>query len=87
MKRIYANLNKTDYKGRVLLTAFETARDLAKHEIVFREGETFYFYNDDDGENPVVFEGITQYDSFENRWVAKVDSDSIEVLTERLGDS
>jgi hypothetical protein len=78
MIRIYADLRKTDYKGRVLLTSFGTARDLSKHEMVFKEGETFHFYNDDaDKQDVTVFEGIVQYDNSENRWVAKVDLDSV----------
>lgn len=77
MNRIYADLKKTDYKGRVLLTSFGTARDLSKYDITFVEGKIFYFYDDADKTNVNVFEGIVQYDSSENRWVAKIDLESV----------
>jgi hypothetical protein len=83
MKRIYADLRKTDYKGRVLLTSFGTARDLSKHGIIFVEGKTFYFYNDDEDKKDVtVFEGIVQYDNSENRWVAKIDGENVMKLSQ-----
>ena len=77
MNRIFADLKKTDYKGRVLLTSFGTARDLSKYDITFVEGKTFYFYDDADKKNVTIFDGIVQYDNSENRWVAKIYLESV----------
>ncbi len=84
MNRIYADLKKTDYKGRVLLTSFGTARDLSKHDITFVEGETFYFYDDADKKNVTIFEGIVQYDNSENRWVVKINAENVKQVSQFL---
>jgi hypothetical protein len=79
MKLIYADVNKYDELGRIILTE-GTWSNLEKHGIRIEQGLRLTFYQhdaDDDGRrNDLIFDGTTQFDTKEQRWVAAIDWDN-----------
>ena len=93
---IYADLQKTDDDGRLVLTTHGTLRDLVANNISLKGGLKLLFYSDDaddaGNQDNLVFEGIIQYDETNNRWLAQIDWNAIKNLSglspderERLG--
>ena len=75
--KVYADFQKVDDEGRLILTCAGTARDLARHRIELREGLVLTFYSDDadDDGNPddLLVEGTVRYDAAAGHWVALID--------------
>ncbi len=80
MNAIYADLNKFG-SGVVPLTTIGTRRDLEEHGIALKENLVLTFYMDDVDENgnpdKLIFSGIVQFDTVNQRWVAEIDWNQI----------
>jgi len=74
---IYADYQKTDDSGRLILTCYGTIKDLEKHNIALGNGLALTFYMDDADDfgnaDNLLVDGIVEYDERERRWVADVD--------------
>lgn len=85
--KVYADFQKVDDEGRLILTCAGTARDLARHRIELREGLVLAFYSDDaDDEgapDDLLAEGTVQYDAAAGRWVALLDRGAIRHASDR----
>ena len=78
--RIYQDLNsggKVDDSYIVTLNNRDIVTDLKKSGTALREGMILDFWSDDGDENgnpdPLLFQGIVQFDTVVNQWVAIVD--------------
>jgi hypothetical protein len=84
--RIYADYQKTDDFGRLILVCYGTARDLARQGIVLEKGLTLTFYMDDgdDDGNPddLLVDGVVEYDEEQKNWVAVIDQDTFRHASE-----
>ncbi len=78
IKFIYADLQKTgDKENSILLTTIGTKKDLEKHEVKFEEGETYWFWRDNEIDNPLVFPAKVRFNKDLNAWIADYDPNSI----------
>jgi hypothetical protein len=79
--RVYADFQKVDDEGRLILTCQGTLQDLARHGIELREGLVLTFYSDDadDEGNPgdLIAEGLVQFDRNANHWTATINWQAI----------
>jgi hypothetical protein len=84
--RVYADPQKTDDDGRLLLVCTGTHEDLTRYEISLREGLSLNFWADDEDEDgnadPLVFTGTVQYNPAESSWVAEIDGDGFRHLSD-----
>lgn len=84
--RIYADFQKVDDEGRLVLTTAGTWSDLARHGLELREGLTLTFYSDDadDDGNPddLVVEGSVGYDEQAGHWTATIDWQAIKHVSD-----
>ena len=69
IKKIFADFNNTDIKGRVRLTTVGTLNDIREQNIELKEGLEVLI-DDDDG---LTTHGIVEFSEEENIWVAKID--------------
>lgn len=81
MTRIYADFQKTDDHGRLVLSTRGTRHDLERAGIELQEGLMLTFYMDDaDDEgnpDPIVAEGTVRFDDSIRQWVAEIDWDAV----------
>ena len=84
--RIYADYQKTDDAGRLILVCSGTARDLERHGIVLENGLALTFYMDDGDKagNPddLLVDGVVEYDEKQKNWVAVIDEDTFRHTSE-----
>jgi hypothetical protein len=84
--RIYADYQKTDGFGRLILVCYGTARDLERQGIVLEKGLALTFYMDDgdDDGNPddLLVDGVVEYDEEQKNWVAVMDQDTFRHASE-----
>ena len=59
--RVYADFQKLDEQGRLVLLCYGTLRDLAVHRERLREGSTFTFYADSDDQEDLEADGLVSY--------------------------
>jgi hypothetical protein len=59
--RVYADFQKLDDQGRLVLLCYGTLRDLTVHRERLREGATFTFYADSDAEEDLEADGVVSY--------------------------
>jgi hypothetical protein len=80
-RRVYADLQKTDGRGRVLLSTVGTKQDLASLGIALEEGMHLAFYSDDVNErgerDDLLYEGVVRFDGERRVWVAAIDRDDV----------
>ena len=70
--KVYADFHNADARGRVRLNCVGTVEDLARHQIVLRDGLLLSLYSEE-----LEVEGQVQYSTDENLWVAVIDWDAI----------
>ena len=70
--RVYADFHNADVQGRLRLNCVGTVEDLARHQIVLRDGLLLTLYSEE-----LAVEGQVQYSTAENLWVAVIDWDAI----------
>lgn len=70
--RVYADFHNADIQGRLRLNCVGTVEDLARQQIVLRDGLLLTLYSEE-----LEVEGRVQYSTEENLWVAVIDWDAI----------
>ena len=75
--RVYADPQKTDDLGRLILTCRGTQQDLQRFGLTLTDGLFLNFWRDDADEqanpDPLHFEGVVHYDHAAGRWIAEID--------------
>jgi hypothetical protein len=66
--RVFADFHNADAQGRLRLNCIGTVEDLAQQQIVLRDGACLTCYSEE-----LEVEGIVQYSTDENVWVAVID--------------
>lgn len=74
---IYADFQKTDDSGRLILTTIGTKNDLKKYNLELQEGMLLTLYNEDESENRMLVSGRVVKDCDKNRWLAEVVWDNL----------
>ena len=79
--RIYADFHNADPEGRLRLNCVGTTKDLAREQVVLRQGLLLTLYSDDaDAEgnsDDLEVSGVVEYSETEKCWVARVDWNAI----------
>ena len=70
--RVFADFHNADVQGRLRLNCIGTVEDLARQNIELHNGQLLTFYSEE-----LEVEGIVQYSSEENIWVAVIDWDLV----------
>jgi hypothetical protein len=70
--KVFADFHNADAKGRLRLNCIGTVEDLAQQQIVLRDGLSLTLYSED-----LEVEGVVQYSTDENVWVAVIDWNAI----------
>lgn len=86
LPRVYADFNKQDKEGRLVLTCSGTQQDLLRLGLVLSDGLKVLFYADDTDENgnpdDIEVEGVVKYDLTKKRWVAFIRHEDIRHASE-----
>lgn len=79
--RLYVDFQLVDGEGRYILDRQGTIDDLNKYKIFLSEGLRLTFWSDDADEqgapDPLVAEGIVEFNSTLGKWVARIDRNAI----------
>ena len=70
--KVFADFHNADAHGRLRLNCVGTVADLAQQQIVLRDGLPLTFYSEE-----LEVEGVVQYSTDENVWVAVIDWNAI----------
>ena len=70
--KVFADFHNADAKGRLRLNCIGTVEDLAQQQIVLRDGLSLILYSEE-----LEVEGVVQYSTDENVWVAVIDWNAI----------
>ncbi|MDF5725696.1 MAG: hypothetical protein PUP91_35665 [Rhizonema sp. PD37] len=70
--RVFADFHNADAQGRLRLNCTGTIEDLARQKIWLKEGLRLIFYSED-----LEVDGVIQYSTIENIWVAIIKWDDI----------
>ena len=66
--RVFADFHNADAQGRLRLNCIGTVEDLAQQQIVLRDDACLTLYSEE-----LEVEGVVQYSTDENVWVAVID--------------
>lgn len=70
--KVFVDFHNADVQGRLRLNCTGTIEDLAYHKIWLQNGQEITLYSED-----LEVDGIVQYSTTENLWVAVIDWDNI----------
>ena len=70
--RVFADFHNADTQGRLRLNCIGTVEDLARHQIVLRDGLCLTVYSEE-----LEVESVVRYSTEENLWVAVIDWNAI----------
>ncbi|GBF78924.1 hypothetical protein [Aphanothece sacrum] len=70
--RVFADFHNADAQGRLRLNCTGTLEDLSCQNICLKKGQELTLYSEE-----LEVDGIVQYSSQENLWVAVIDWDKI----------
>ncbi len=70
--RVFADFHNADAQGRLRLNCVGTVEDLARHQIILRDGLLLTLYSEE-----VEAEGQVQFSTDEHLWVAVIDWNAI----------
>jgi hypothetical protein len=70
--KVFADFHNADTQGRLRLNGIGTMEDLAQQQIVLRDGLPLTLYSEE-----LEVEGVVQYSTDENVWVAVIDWNAI----------
>lgn len=70
--RVFADFHNADAKGRLRLNCDGTLADLASQKIILRDDQHLILYSEE-----LEVDGIVQYSSEEDLWVALIDWNAI----------
>lgn len=91
LPRVYADFNKQDKEGHLVLNSVGTQRDLQQLGLTLRDGLKLLLYADDTDENgnpdDIEVEGVVRYDSANNQWIAVYQQTAIRHASEKVDDS
>jgi hypothetical protein len=65
--RVFADFHNADAQGRLRLNCIGTVEDLARQQIVLRDGVCLTLYSEE-----IEAEGVVQYSTDEKVWVAVI---------------
>ena len=65
---VFADFQNADPRGRLRLNCIGTIEDLARQQIVLRDGVCLTLYNEE-----LEVEGVVEYSADEHLWVAVID--------------
>ena len=74
ISRVFADFHNADTEGRLRLNCTGTIEDLARQKIRLSDGLQLVLYSED-----LEADGVVQYSSEENVWVAVINWDEIRV--------
>ena len=77
LQRIYADFQKTDDQGRLVLTTIGTRNDLARKGITLSPELVMEFYTEDESSTIIIVKGKVCYDAEKERWLAEVDWNTV----------
>ena len=84
--RIYADFHNADSEGRLRLNCIGTTKDLAREQVVLRQGLHLTLYSDDadakGDSDDLEVNGVVEYSEAEQCWVARVDWNAIRHASE-----
>jgi hypothetical protein len=66
--KVFADLHNADTQGRTRLNCIGTIEDLARQQIVLRDGVCLTLYSEE-----LAVEGVVEYSTDEYLWVAVID--------------
>ncbi|MGI2905281.1 hypothetical protein [Tolypothrix sp. VBCCA 56010] len=70
--KVFVDFHNADVQGRLRLNCIGTIEDLAHQKIWLQNGQEITLYSED-----LEVDGIVQYSTTENLWVAVIDWDNI----------
>jgi hypothetical protein len=70
--KVFADFHNADAQGRLRLNCIGTVEDLAQQQIVLRDGLPLTLYSEE-----LEVEGVVQYSTDENVWVAVINWSAI----------
>ena len=70
--RVFADFHNADVQGRLRLNCIGTIEDLARQRIELHNGQLLTLYSED-----LEVDGVVQYSTQENLWVAAIDWERI----------
>lgn len=70
--KVFADFHNADLQGRLRLNCTGTIEDLAHQKILLQDGQQLTLYSED-----LEVDGVVQYSTEENLWVAAIDWDRI----------
>jgi hypothetical protein len=73
--KVFADFHNADAQGRLRLNCIGTVEDLAQQQIVLRDGLPLTCYSEE-----LEVEGVVQYSTDENVWVAVIDWSAIRTM-------
>ena len=73
--KVFADLHNADAQGRVRLNCIGTIEDLARQQIVLRDGVRLTLYSEE-----LAVKGVVKYSTDEHLWVAVIDWHAINHL-------
>ena len=73
--KVFADFHNADAQGRLRLNCIGTIEELAQQQIVLRDGLPLTFYSEE-----LEVEGVVQYSTDENVWVAVIDWSAIRTM-------
>ncbi|MUG94714.1 hypothetical protein F7734_21040 [Scytonema sp. UIC 10036] len=77
--RVFADFHNADLQGRLRLNCIGTIEDLASQNIELQDGRLLTLYSED-----LEVDGVVQYLTEENLWVAAIDWNTIKQLEDLL---
>lgn len=73
--RVFADFHNADVQGRLRLNCIGTIEDLARQNVELQSGQLLTLYSED-----LEVDGVVQYSTEENLWVAVIDWNGIRQL-------
>jgi hypothetical protein len=73
--KVFADFHNADIQGRLRLNCIGTIEDLASQNIELQDGQLLTLYSED-----LEVDGVVQYSTEENLWVAAIDWNAIKQL-------
>lgn len=70
--KVFADFHNADTNGRLRLNCTGTIEDLARHKVWLKEGQNLILYSED-----LEADGVVEYSTEENIWVAVIDWNEI----------
>jgi hypothetical protein len=70
--KVFADFHNADSQGRLRLNCTGTIEDLARYQVWLKDGQNLILYSED-----LEVDGVVEYSTEENIWVAVINWDNI----------